>query len=467
MGRSGSGSGAEPRGPDDLGTAGTSPRVNQAIEAAVIGLDDVARGVAKSSGGAELRIPGVLAGDRVRAEVVHVDRQGRGHGRLLCVIEGSADRIDPRCVHFLDCGGCDFLHASLEAQHRWKRAHVAEVLELELDRVDPVLASPRAFGYRALAKLVVARDGTLGSYRPRSHDVADMSGCLVHAPQVEVIADAIRAALRTPAGVGATLGLRYVLIRASLEAKRSVVVLVVRSERAKSVRPLVELLAARDDVATVSVHINDSSGDELLGSGPHQIVHQQGELTERIGGIIHQIRPGAFAQVNPLAAARLYEQVVGLADPKDRAVLDLYSGSGGIAFALARAGAKRVTAVEANGRAVEAARGSLALNALGETEIELIESPVETAVSSFEGRTFERVVLNPPRKGASYDALAGILRLRPERIVYVSCEPKTLHRDIGVLLGEGGLELRRVIPVDLFPQTRHVETVALFTASER
>jgi 23S rRNA (uracil1939-C5)-methyltransferase len=443
---------------------GEAPRVGDVVEARVRALDENARGIGATDDGVEVRIPGVLAGEKVRGEVEHVDKHRRRHARLLEVLEPSPDRVDldrahRNCGHFLDCGGCDFLHATIDAQHRYKRSLVAEALSLPLDRVDPLIASPRELGYRALAKLVIGPGREVGSYRPRSHEVIDMRGCVVHAPEAEAIAESIRQLIRRPLEA---VPIRYALIRASLDEKKALVTIVVRSRadaEAPSLRGLISVLSARSDVGAVTLHVNDSTGDELLSDAPHDVVATKGPLFERLGESVHAILPGAFSQVNPLAAARLYEAVVRLVEPAERCVLDLYSGSGGIAIALARAGAASVIAVEANARAAEAGRASLEANGLAGS-VRFLASSVEEALGSVAERA-EAIVLNPPRKGASAEAVEGIVHLRPKRIVYVSCDPHTLARDARAIEG-GGFKTVRVAPVDLFPHTRHVETVVRF-----
>jgi 23S rRNA (uracil1939-C5)-methyltransferase len=391
-----------------------------------------------------------LPGEEARAAIAHVDRRRRAFGSVLSVLSPSPARVSPACARFLDCSGCDLLHASLEAQLEAKRARVASALALPLDRVDPVIASPRTFGYRALAKLVVGPGGVLGSYRARSHDVADMSGCAVHAPEVERIVEAIRS-LRLSA-------IRYVLVRASLDEARAIVVLVTLEERCDEVARVASALEPRHDVAAVYQHVNASAGDELIGSGAFRAVFEKGVVRERIGSLVFELRPGAFAQVNPLAAALLYARAASFADAAGHRVLDLYSGSAGLALTLARAGARSVVGVEASLAAVEAGRRSAEENGAGAV-VELVHARAEDALSG----TFDVVTLNPPRKGAAREVLEGILRLAPARVVYVSCNPDTLARDVALLAP--GLEIRRVTPVDLFPGTRHVETVALLSTA--
>lgn len=382
----------------------------------------------------------------VDVAVEHVRRDGTVFGSVVDVITPSIARVDARCARFLDCGGCDFLHVSLEAQHAMKRARVAEALGLPLHRVDPVIASPRTDGYRALAKLVVGADRTLGSYRPRSHDVVDMSGCLVHAPEVERIVEALRTIVRAPAA----LDLRYVLVRASLDEARAVVTLVTRTAEAPGLDVIVSALSSRADVARIAQHVNDDPGDALLGSAGVRVLYDAGRVVERIGAVTQTIEAGAFAQINPLGAARLYAAAVSAAEPRGHVVAELYAGSGGLSGALLAAGATRVVSVEWGASAVAAARAS---SRAWPGALEAREGRVEDHLDVLEGASI--VVVNPPRKGLSDPAREAIARADWERLVYVSCNPDTLARDVAAW----PIEIERVVPVDLFPHTRHVETV--------
>lgn len=430
--------------PAARGAPGPLPRGLRVLDQLkVTDLDAEMRGVGRSSSSPELTVlvPGVLPGEQASVRVDHVDRASRAYATLLSVSSSSPSRVVSPCARFLDCSGCDLLHASASFALEAKRSRVAAALGGFF--VDPVVPSPRPLGYRALAKLVVGPGGVLGSYRARSHDVADMDGCVVHAPEVERVVAAIRALKPS--------SLRYVLVRASIAEGRAIVVLVGASAASLASLELSPLFS-REDVAAVYFHQNDSSGDELLSRSPFVPLFEKGAVYETIGELRYKLEPGAFAQVNPLAAAALYARAVSLAAPQGARVLDLYSGSGGLALALARAGAASVTAVESVEPAVQAGIASAALN--GVSSVRFIHARAEEAPLE----EFEVVMLNPPRKGAAPAVLAHLRSIAPARIVYVSCNPDTLARDVALL---EGYALAKVVPVDLFPGTRHVETIAL------
>ncbi len=419
-------------------------------------------------------MPGVLPGERARVQVEHVGVHGRSFGRVLEIVEASPERVDPRCPHVGVCGGCDLLHASAGLQAEFKAQRVGHALGnlgdevgvlggLDLVREVPrTVPSPQPFGYRALAKLVVAADGTLGSYAPRSHRVVDMRGCLVHAPAIERIADRLRDAL------GPGHDLRYVLLRAALADERVIVTLVVRAAAARTPAALLPLLAAEPSVSRVIVHVNASEGDALLGAGPDTVLLERGAVTvERLGDVEQGLDSGAFAQINPAAAALLYARVRDGLAPRGRTILDLYSGSGGIALTLAAAGAAHVHGIERSADAVAAARASAARMGLAD-RVGFEAGPVEALLAR--APRADAIVLNPPRKGATPAVLDGILgNLADEvgrdlafpNLAYVSCEPTTLARDLAYLRARAALTILSVTPVDLFPQTRHVETLVL------
>lgn len=409
-------------------------------------LDDDARGHGKTAEGADAVLTGVLPGETVQATIVHTSSRGRMFGRATAVDEASDDRVDARCAHFLDCGGCDLLHASLVAQHAFKRHQVAEALGVPLEQVDPVVASPNTDGYRAFAKLVVGRDGVLGSYRARSHDVVDMTGCLVHAPVVEKIIEHARAHITK------ATALRYLLVRASMAQSLAVVTLVARSEMARGIEDLARQLASLDEVSRVLLDVNDSDGDALLSTDDPIVLYGGPAPVERIGAIEQSLDGAGFSQVNPGAAAELYALVIEAAKPSGRRVADLYAGSGGIACSLAAAGAVEVTAVEANAGAARAAEASTNADT-----VRVINASVEVAIEGLPA--VDAVVLNPPRKGASRQVIEAIAALAPLDVVYVSCNPKTLARDVDLLSSLVQVDVQRITPVDLFPHTRHVETV--------
>lgn len=407
----------------------------------------------------EVEIEGALPGEAVEVELQHLGKGRRAYGRVRAVHAASPARRAVSCPNVGECGGCSLLHADLSWQREAKRAWVAEALQLSGDAVEPLIASPDPLGYRALVKLVVGADGQLGSYARRSHRVVDMTGCRVHAEICEGVADRARAFLKSdgrsrgPEGCG----LRYLVLRASMSADRLGVTLVGASLEHPGLVRMAEALAADPKVGWIVFHENaDLQSDAIFGPGPSRLWLDRFEVVEQVGPVIQDLRSGAFAQVNPKAAARLYQRLGELVDARGRRVLDLYSGSGGIGLSFLAWGAASVTAVERHPLATEAARAAAQTMGLS-ARFEAIQGAAEDAPFH---DAFDLVVLNPPRKGVAPELPARIARSQVKEILYVSCQPRSLARDLAALQTLGGFELRQVCPVDLFPHTRHVETIA-------
>lgn len=426
-------------------------------------LDGDASGVGQAEG-VEVIVPGTLPGERVEVAVEHETRSGRLHGRVWSLKTPSDARVQSPCRKFQVCGGCDLLHASDEFELEHKRAWVAKALDLPLAKVDPVISSPRNLHYRAVAKLVFGPRGTLGSYAVRSHRVVDMHGCKVHAPVVERVAEAVRRALND--GLNAD-GARYLVLRAALPLEAVHVTMVLSGAGRPAEDALHEVLARHPEVAEVWRHVNATDGDAIFDpEGPTQCLHRGRAAVGKVGSAEQHLASGAFAQINPGAAERLYARVSELIDPEGRRVLDLYSGSGGIALTLAAAGAKEVLGIERTPAAVDAAR--IAARGLG-GKVTFEAAPVEEVQDFLKARSagpvadgggggFETWVVNPPRKGLAPEVLRALETLRPKTVVYVSCAPDRLARDLAAL--ERRYEVDAITPIDMFPQTRHIETVA-------
>ncbi|MBI2375396.1 MAG: class I SAM-dependent RNA methyltransferase [Deltaproteobacteria bacterium] len=431
------------------------------LEVRVERLDDEAMGHAVTRDARRLEVSGVLPGELVDVEVTHVTGTGRAFGRAVRVRAPSRDRVRVPCDRSSAClereggacGGCGLIHVDRAFELEWKRTRVSAALGLP---VEPVLTDGNIFGYRALAKQVVS-GRRLGAYVPWTHDVAETKGCLVHLPVVERALEIVREALPD------TSDLRFVIVRGSRSEGRAAVTLVASSIDSEAARAVARALEAHDEIARVELHENARDDDVIVSAGPARWLVDRGPIHERVGAIELEVSGTAFTQVNPGAAALLYERVcVALSDLEaSDPIVDLYSGSGGIGLSLAAAG-HRVTFVERNREAAEAIRAAAHRQGL---EIQVIAARAEDAIGGIGDP--RAIVLNPPRKGASPEVLDAVAQRGPMRLVYVSCNPRTLARDLSRLSASVALHVRSVTPVDLFPKTRHVETLLVADLSQR
>jgi 23S rRNA (uracil1939-C5)-methyltransferase len=350
------------------------------------------------------------------------------------------------------------------------RAALARHESLSEVRLLPIRPAPRPFGYRALVKLVARRGGDglrLGVYRPGTHEVADIRRCAAHHPAANETLPAVGSILerlrvptydeRRRAG-----WLRYLIVRIGAE-RRVQLVLVARDRDFAAERELVKALAGLRGVAGVVLNLNDDPGNALYG--PRFLtLAGEGALVDRVGELALQSGAGSFTQANPAAARAAYAEVVRLAEPKaGLRALDLYCGVGAIALSLARAGME-VQGIEENPQAVRDARANAEANAV--QGVRVMEGDAASALAALvrRGERVEVVTLNPPRRGAAPEVREAIAKLAPARIVYLSCDPDTLARDLADLAVRG-YRTEQVEPFDFLPQTEHVEAIALLVRS--
>ncbi|MCK6554423.1 23S rRNA (uracil(1939)-C(5))-methyltransferase RlmD [Candidatus Binatia bacterium] len=375
------------------------------------------------------------------------------------------------CPHLPNCAGCRFIGRPYGEQLGAKRAAVSEALAhhptLARIEVPPVVPSPRAFGYRNQAKLVVrqARRGLLvGLYRPGTHQVVDIRACPVHHPLIAtVLAAFIEAAerLAIQAYDERTQGgdLRYMVVRVSHWAKTAQVILVTRTHTLPHRRELVRALQRVRGVASVVQNVNPDPGNVILGS-EYVPLTAETALQERIGGLKLKTRAGAFLQANVPAARKLYELALAWANPgPEDYCLDVYCGIGATTLFLA-GGSRLALGIEESPIAVADATVNARLN--GFHNVRFMSGDAESALPAAATRLprVDIILLNPPRKGATETVRAAIVECRPRRIVYVSCAPDTLARDLDWFAARG-YPCTRLQPFDFMPQTEHVECVAL------
>jgi 23S rRNA (uracil1939-C5)-methyltransferase len=423
----------------------------QDVRLRITSLDDEGRGVATDAG-REIHVAGALPDEDVTCALEHESPHApRAWARLVSVDKPANERVPPSCPGHGRCGGCVLQHLAYPAQLTYKRQLVERALG-EGVPVEDVVASPRELHYRNKAKYVVAPGGRIGSYAPGTHDFVDMAGCQVPEPPIDEVARLaakLAAALPVYDESKKTGELRHLIVRANADGLL-LVVYVARSLEAKPALAVAarELRTRRPDVAGVVLNLNDAPGNVILGDRD-LVLDGADALEDTVGDVRLQLSARAFFQINRAQAARLYAEAARHARPGDRAV-DLYTGVGGIALALAKKGA-HVLGVETHAQAVADARRSARANGVS-ARFEVGDA----ASAHLEGA--DLLVVDPPRKGLGEATRAAIARAQPRTIVYVSCYPKTLADDVKAL-GELGWRVESVRPFDLMPGTPHIEVV--------
>ncbi len=459
----------------------------QKNDTAVIEITDIGvngEGIGKVDG-YTLFVKDAVIGDKAEVKVMKA-KKNYGYARLMRVIEPSPDRVEPRCPFARKCGGCQIQEMSYERQLAFKAQKVRGNLERLggfdqklLDQVmEPILGMDEPFGYRNKAQFPFGtdRDGNpvTGFYAGRTHDIIANTDCALGVPVNQEILEIILAFMReehVPAydeKTGKGL-IRHVLIRYGFTTKEIMVCLVINGKKIPQGEKLVEKLTAVRGMTSITISPNTRQTNVIMGE-TYEILWGQGFITDYIGNVRYQISPLSFYQVNPVQTEKLYSQALEYADLKDgETVWDLYCGIGTISLFLAQK-AGQVYGVEIIPQAIEDAKKNVEINGIANAEF--FVGKAEEVLSEYyaeyvrehggENARADVIVVDPPRKGCDPALLETIVKMAPERVVYVSCDSATLARDLKVLCGNG-YELAKVRPVDMFPETVHVETVVLLS----
>ena len=418
-------------------------------------------------------VPYALPGETVRARAVKVQKN-YAFGRLETVELPSPSRATPPCPHFGRCGGCSWQHLEYAAQLEQKQKLVRNCLEriggVENPPVAPCLGMETPFRYRNKGQFPVGgAPGSLvaGFFAPRSHRLVPVEDCLLQRPESNQAVGTVLEFLnryRIPAYDEATgKGLvRHILTRLGFATGEMMVCLVINGSRIPHEKELAQALAKLPGLKSLVLNENTARTNVILGRRT-RVLWGEDAIHEELDGIRYRVSPLSFFQVNPVQAARLYRTAVDFLAPKPSdTVLDLYCGTGSLSLFLAQKAGK-VIGVEVVPEAVEDARRNAVDNGLHNTEFYAGE--VERLLPGLFAQGYfqaDGVVLDPPRKGCDPSVLKALLELQAPRLVYVSCDPATLARDVKVLQS-GGYRLEIARPVDQFCQTGHVETVCLMS----
>lgn len=374
------------------------------------------------------------------------------------------------CVHFGKCGSCKYLGMPYEEQLIKKRREVRELMEKH-GKVKPVIGMEDPFHYRYKVQAVFGLDRKKqiisGVYEEKSHRILPVESCLIEDEKSDEIIGTIRGMLRSfkiktydeDTGYGL---LRYVLVRRGYFTGEIMVVLVTASPVLPSKRNFVDALRKiHPEITTVVQNVNNRSDSLVLGD-KYQVLYGKGYIMDELCGCRFRISPASFYQVNPLQAQKLYEKAVEFAGlTGEETVVDAYCGTGTIGLIAAKR-AKKVIGVENNPGAVRDA-----VSNAKENHVENIRFYRDDAGNFLKSCVADSVpvdvlFLDPPRAGSSEEFLTAAAEIAPKRIVYVSCNPVTLERDVA-FLEKKGYRVREVQPVDMFPWTEHVETVCLLS----
>ncbi|WP_042141986.1 23S rRNA (uracil(1939)-C(5))-methyltransferase RlmD [Paucisalibacillus sp. EB02] len=426
-------------------------------------------GVGKING-YPLFVPYGLPGEEATVKVVKVNKNF-GFGKLLEVKNPSPERVEPPCDVFYKCGGCQIQHMSYNLQLSMKQQQVKNVMRkvahLEHVPVHPTIGMEDPWRYRNKVAIPVGeKDGELitGFYQMRSHHIIeDMDTCVVQEDLNDRMVEAVRR-IASRIGIEAydekshSGVLRHIMVRTGRETKETMIVLITRTKELPHAKDLIrELTETYPNVKSIIHNINSAKTNVILGDKTNVLWGQE-YIYDSIGSIRFAISAKSFYQVNPTQTKQLYEKALEYAAiGENDTVIDAYCGIGTISLFLAQK-AKKVYGVEIVPEAIEDARVNAKLN--GMTNVEFEVGTAEEVMPKWKesGLRPDVIVVDPPRKGCDEGLLNAMVEMGPKRIVYVSCNPSTLARDLRIL-EDGGYETKEVQPVDMFPQSMHIECV--------
>jgi 23S rRNA (uracil1939-C5)-methyltransferase len=444
---------------------------NQTIPLEITGYTAEGSGVGHYRGIAVF-VPLAAAGDRLEVKILKVAKT-YAYGKIEKIIAASKDRTPSDCPQFMRCGGCVFRHISYEAELRAKQQRVEDALEriggLRFTMLKPIVGAEQPDRYRNKAQLPVGAgaDGkvSLGFYATHSHRIIDCEECLLQPKEFTAAMEAFRewehvtrdSIYDESTGRGR---LRHLFLRKAEATGEVMACVVVNGNGVHREAELAELLHKKvPGLKSVVVNVNREKTNVILGK-KCRTVWGQDFITDELCGLRFRISPLSFYQINPRQAERLYAiagEYAGLTG--NETVLDLYCGTGTIGLSMASK-AGRVIGVEIVEQAVEDAGKNAAEN--GIKNAEFLCADAAKAADMLKNRSVrpDVVVLDPPRKGCEPELIDTVAAMEPARVVYVSCDPATLARDIH-LFALKGYKTVEATPVDMFPRTAHVECVAL------
>jgi len=447
---------------------------NEIYEAEITGYTSEGEGVARIDGEVVF-IPGTIEGETCRFRIVNIGKTV-AHGVLTEVVRPSDMRTELSCKYAERCGGCVFHHMKYEEELRQKAQRVLDALnriggqQLETVEITP---SPSQCGYRNKAQYPVSTvkgKPAAGFYQKRTHRVIPVENCGIEmetAEQVRRITVKWMNQYKIPAydeqtGKGLV---RHIYVRTGKVSGQVLACIVINGENAPKERELTEALRTGvPGLETVVLSINTKKGNTVLGNR-FRTLYGNGTIEDVLCGYTFRLSPQSFYQINHDQAEQLYDCAVEFAGlSRENTVLDLYCGTGTITLCLAKRAGSAI-GVEVVESAIHDAKENARRNGVENVRFFCADAGEAATQLAAEGTRPDVIVVDPPRKGLSADVIEAMVKMTPEKIVYVSCDPATLARDVKLLAGE--YTLQKVKAFDMFPRCAHVETVCLMSRKEK
>ena len=443
---------------------------NQEHTVTIEGYGEGGMGVARIDGRVVF-VHGALRGEKCRVLILKT-LKSVAFAKVLEVIEPSSERITPDCPYFPRCGGCTYRHIRYEEELRLKKQRVQDNLSRiggSDVTVEEILGARDTLRYRNKAQYPVSKDGAVGFYRARTHEVIECEHCLLVKPEADAAAEALREYMQScrVAGFDEKTGrglVRHLYVRSNAAGESLVCVLVNGDKLPKEDRLVTLLRDACPECTGIVLGTNTKKGNVILGDR-YRTLWGSDRLEDTLCGKTFRLSVPSFYQVNRVQAERLYAKAIEFASlTGQETVLDLYCGAGTITLALSDH-AKKVLGAEIVPEAIDDARENAARNGVKNAEFFCGDASDVAKKLARENLRPDVITVDPPRKGLAADVVESIAEMQPGRVVYVSCDSATMARDVK-RLADLGYTAQRACAVDMFPRADHVETVVLLSKGE-
>ncbi|MDN6671796.1 MAG: 23S rRNA (uracil(1939)-C(5))-methyltransferase RlmD [Staphylococcus equorum] len=444
---------------------------NEVVEGKVIDLTHEGHGVVKLDR-YPIFVPNALINETIEFKVIKV-KKNFAIGKLLEIKKESEERVEPPCVYYHKCGGCQLQHMTYQAQLNMKKEQVVNLFHRKGDFKDTIIhdtiGMDNPWFYRNKSQVPVGKNNEnkviTGFYRQRSHDIIDMDECLIQDNMHQDVLNQLKLWFnelnisiyneRKKQGL-----MRHVVIRTGHHSRELMVVFVTNGKKFKQSDVLTEkLVAAFPEIVSVKHNVNDTHSNVIMGETSYTL-YGKDEIQDTLSDVTFKISDQSFYQINSIQTEKLYQRAIEYAELKgEETILDTYCGIGTIGLYMAPK-AQHVYGVEIVPEAIADAKQNATLNQFENTTFVCGKAEEVILKWKAQGIKPDVVMVDPPRKGCDETFLETLLELNPRKIVYISCNPSTQQRDAQQLAQQ--YKLTQITPVDMFPHTTHVETVAQF-----
>jgi 23S rRNA (uracil1939-C5)-methyltransferase len=440
---------------------------NEQVKVKCVAIDEEGKGIVKIRG-KEVHVPNLIEGETAVVEVIQ--RKNFMTAKVVRIEEKAKNRVNPKCPHFSQCGGCQLQHMSYDSQSEFKQK-IVEKLMKPYGSVNKILTMNEPYLYRNKIHSTFAQDqkGRVisGIYGENSHRVIPIEQCAIQDKRADAIVASVLEIMKkykmraydedTKQGF-----LRHILVKTGFKSGEIMVVLIVSSLVFPGKNNFVStLLNKHPEITTIVMNINNKKTSVVLGD-TEKVLYGKGYIEDTLCGCIFQISPKSFYQINPIQTEVLYGRAIEMAKLKgSEVVLDAYCGIGTISL-IVSSKVKGVIGVELNKDAVRDAVKNAKRNKISNVDFYNDDAGEFMDKLTHDKKKVDVVFMDPPRSGSDEKFLDSLVKLKPEQVVYISCNPVTQERDLKYLV-KHGYKIREIQPVDMFPQTFHVENIVLLT----